>query len=168
MTLGPRVRERRKAIRLSQEQLASRAGLTWSAIQRLEAGQVRDPHYSTLSSIAHVLGTTVAEMVGEEPAAPKPSAPPKTGPEALESDIGGVSDIDELARIAKALKAEWTRLAAYDRVVKLSEEEYLENMRRLEEIEEDIMTARERAHALRKKLGEYEAEGVFELAGAAG
>src|SRR5215203_9932 len=79
MTLGPRVRERRKAIRLSQEQLASRAGLTWSAIQRLEAGQVTDPHYSTLSSIAHVLGTTVAELVGEEPAVGKVSAPPDTG-----------------------------------------------------------------------------------------
>ena len=66
MSIGPRVRERRKAQRLSQEQLASQAGLTWSAIQRLEAGQVTDPHYSTLSSIAHVLGTTVAELVGEE------------------------------------------------------------------------------------------------------
>jgi transcriptional regulator with XRE-family HTH domain len=70
MSIGPRVRERRKAQRLSQEQLASQAGLTWSAIQRLEAEQVTDPHYSTLSSIAHVLGTTVAELVGEESALP--------------------------------------------------------------------------------------------------
>jgi transcriptional regulator with XRE-family HTH domain len=70
MSIGPRVRERRKAQRLSQEQLASQAGLTWSAIQRLEAEQVTDPHYSTLSSIALVLGTTVAELVGEESALP--------------------------------------------------------------------------------------------------
>jgi transcriptional regulator with XRE-family HTH domain len=79
MTIGPRVRERRKALRLSQEQLASQAGLTWSAIQRLEAGQVTDPHYSTLSSIANVLDTTIADLVGEGPAAPKVSAPP-SGP----------------------------------------------------------------------------------------
>jgi transcriptional regulator with XRE-family HTH domain len=76
MAIGSRVRERRKAHRLSQEQLASQAGLTWSAIQRLEAGQVTDPHYSTLSSIAHVLGTTVAELVGEEPTVPLVPAPP--------------------------------------------------------------------------------------------
>lgn len=76
MSIGPRVRERRKALRLSQEQLASQAGLTWSAIQRLEAGQVTDPHYSTLLNIAHVLGTTIADLVGEEPAVPKASAPP--------------------------------------------------------------------------------------------
>jgi transcriptional regulator with XRE-family HTH domain len=79
MSIGPRVRERRKAQRFSQEQLASQAGLTWSAIQRLEAEQVTDPHYSTLSSIALVLGTTVAELVGEEPAVGKVSAPPDTG-----------------------------------------------------------------------------------------
>jgi transcriptional regulator with XRE-family HTH domain len=84
MSIGPRVRERRKAQRLSQEQLASQAGLTWSAIQRLEAEQVTDPHYSTLSSIAHVLGTTVAELVGEEPAVGKVSPPPETGQPPLE------------------------------------------------------------------------------------
>jgi transcriptional regulator with XRE-family HTH domain len=74
MTIGPRVRERRKGRGLSQERLASRAGLTWSAVQRLEAGQVTDPHYSTLSSIADVLDTTIADLVGEEPAAPKEPA----------------------------------------------------------------------------------------------
>jgi transcriptional regulator with XRE-family HTH domain len=77
--IGSRVRERRRALRLSQENLASQAGLTWSAIQRLEAGQVKDPHYSTLSAIAGVLGTTVAELVGEESAVPLAEAPPETG-----------------------------------------------------------------------------------------
>jgi len=80
MTIGPRVRERRVALGLSQERLAAEAGLTWSAVQRLEAGKVADPHYSTLSGIAHVLGTTVAELVGEEePALPLDEAP-ETGP----------------------------------------------------------------------------------------
>jgi hypothetical protein len=49
---------------------AGQAGLTLSAVQRLEGGQVKDPHYSTLSSLAGVLGTTVAELVGEEPPVP--------------------------------------------------------------------------------------------------
>src|SRR5215218_1697719 len=90
MPIGPRVKERRKELGLSQENLAHGAGLTWSAIQRLEAGQVTDPHYSTLSNIAHVLGTTVAELVGEEPAIPKASAPsagqPETGPSEAEQE----------------------------------------------------------------------------------
>ena len=91
MAIGTRVRERRKALRLSQEQLASQAGLTWSAIQRLEAGQVTDPHYSTLSSIAHVLGTTVAEMVGEKPAVPLAPASRESGqPEAEASQETGL------------------------------------------------------------------------------
>jgi len=70
MNLGPRVREKRRALGFSQEHLAREAGVTWSSIQRLESGQVSDPHYSTLSSIAHALDTTVAELVGEEELAP--------------------------------------------------------------------------------------------------
>ena len=65
MALGRRVRERRRARGFSQERLAREAGVTWSAIQRLEAGQVNDPHYSTLSGIANALNTTVAELIGE-------------------------------------------------------------------------------------------------------
>jgi transcriptional regulator with XRE-family HTH domain len=87
MPIGPRVKERRKELGLSQENLAHGAGLSWGSIQRLEAGQVTDPHYSTLSNIANVLGTTVAELVGEEPALAgggKVGASPDAGPEDFE------------------------------------------------------------------------------------
>jgi transcriptional regulator with XRE-family HTH domain len=70
MTIGQRVRERRVAHGLSQENLAHAAGLSWGAIQRLEAGKIVDPHYSTLEGIAHTLGTTVAELVGEKEPVP--------------------------------------------------------------------------------------------------
>jgi transcriptional regulator with XRE-family HTH domain len=76
MDLGPRVRERRRALGLSQERIAHEAGVTMSAIQRLESGFIRDPHYSTLEGIAHALGTTVAELVGEVEPAPLDEAPP--------------------------------------------------------------------------------------------
>ncbi len=66
MGFGPKVRERRTALGFSQEHLAHQAGLSWAAVQRLEAGTIVDPHYSTLHSIAHALGTTVAELVGEK------------------------------------------------------------------------------------------------------
>jgi transcriptional regulator with XRE-family HTH domain len=66
MAIGPRVRERRIALGLSQEQLARRADISLNAMGKLETGRITDPHYSTLSGIAHALGTTVAELVGEE------------------------------------------------------------------------------------------------------
>jgi transcriptional regulator with XRE-family HTH domain len=67
MAIGPRVRERRIALGLSQEQLARRADISLNAMGKLETGRIIDPHYSTLSGLAHALGTTVAELVGEEP-----------------------------------------------------------------------------------------------------
>jgi transcriptional regulator with XRE-family HTH domain len=79
MTIGPRVREKRIALRLSQENLAHAAGLSWGAIQRLEAGKIVDPHYSTLEGIAHSLGTTVAELVGEKEPVPLDETPQETG-----------------------------------------------------------------------------------------
>lgn len=67
MALSQKVRDHRQALGLSQERLAQAAGLTWGSIQRLESGQVRDPHYSTLESVAGALGMRVSELM-EEPA----------------------------------------------------------------------------------------------------
>jgi transcriptional regulator with XRE-family HTH domain len=66
MTIGPRVRERRTALGLSQEQLARQAGVSLNALHKLEMGRITDPHFSTLSGIAHALGITVDQLVGEE------------------------------------------------------------------------------------------------------
>jgi transcriptional regulator with XRE-family HTH domain len=115
MSIGPRVRERRKGRGLSQEQLASQAGLTWSAIQRLEAGQVTDPHYSTLSNIAHVLDTTIADLVGEELTAPKASAP-SAGPEEAEK-------LQRITRALATLAAEQERLTARLREIEAASSE---------------------------------------------
>jgi transcriptional regulator with XRE-family HTH domain len=75
MVLGPRVRERRIALGLSQEHLARGAGVSLNAVHKLEMGRITDPHFSTLSAIAHGLGTTVAELVGEEAPAPLAERP---------------------------------------------------------------------------------------------
>src|SRR5215213_994677 len=87
MVLGSRMRERRRERGLSQERLANQAGVTLSAIQRLEAGQVSDPHYSTLTGIAHALGTTVAELVGEKEPVPLGEDPQESGPSLLEKGL---------------------------------------------------------------------------------
>jgi transcriptional regulator with XRE-family HTH domain len=98
MTIGQRVRERRIAHGFSQENLAHAAGLSWGAIQRLEAGKIVDPHYSTLEGIAHTLGTTVAELVGEKEPVPLDKAP-DTG-----SSVDSTEDVitfdDEAVRAA--------------------------------------------------------------------
>jgi transcriptional regulator with XRE-family HTH domain len=65
--LGSRVRDRRKALDLSQEALARRADVSLNLINRVERGETRDPHYSTLVSIAGALGVSVGELLEETP-----------------------------------------------------------------------------------------------------
>jgi transcriptional regulator with XRE-family HTH domain len=98
MALGQRVKERRTALGFSQEHVAHQAGLSWAAVQRLEAGKIADPHYSTLSAIAHALGTTVAELVGEAAAVVPLAEASETGQtEVEERDTPGVA-LAELSR----------------------------------------------------------------------
>ena len=66
MELGPKVRERRVALGFSQEELARKAGISLNAAHKIEAGRITDPHFSTLTAIAHALGTTVDALVSED------------------------------------------------------------------------------------------------------
>jgi transcriptional regulator with XRE-family HTH domain len=179
-SLATKLRVLRAERGLTVRQAAALSGVAKETISQVERGE-RHPYDRTLQKLASAYDVPLQELI-EEPVAPssagEPERPLAGSPKAkvpdqaglrepelyLEGDIGGLIDADELARVAKALKAEWNRLAAYDRVVKLSREDYRETMRRLEEIEKALVVARERARALRKKLDEYEAEGVFELA----
>jgi transcriptional regulator with XRE-family HTH domain len=65
VNIGSRVKEKRRGLKLSQEELARRAGVTLNAISQLERGISRDPHYSTLAGIAEALEISVAELIGE-------------------------------------------------------------------------------------------------------
>lgn len=53
-----RLREERK---ITQEQLAFEAGLTVSALSRIERGQ-NGPAWTTVKRIAHALGMSIAEI----------------------------------------------------------------------------------------------------------
>jgi transcriptional regulator with XRE-family HTH domain len=79
IALGERLRNLRKARGLSQEELARRTNIGVKAYGDLERGRTLDPHYSTLEGLAHALGITVVELVGEESepvlAGPKADAP---------------------------------------------------------------------------------------------
>jgi transcriptional regulator with XRE-family HTH domain len=96
MAIGPRVRERRKQLGFTQEYLAAQTGVTLSAVQRLEGGRITDPHYSTLSSIAEALGTTVAELVGEENFSVSLGDGPEEGRAIFRTVRGGARVTDEV------------------------------------------------------------------------
>jgi transcriptional regulator with XRE-family HTH domain len=51
-----RIRERRESFGMTREELATKAGLSYNAIWRIETGQ-REPMASTLGAIAKALNT---------------------------------------------------------------------------------------------------------------
>jgi transcriptional regulator with XRE-family HTH domain len=69
VSIGERVRTGRKALRLSQEEVARRAGVSLNQVNRLERGEIVDPHFSTLAGLAAALDMQISELV-EEPAIP--------------------------------------------------------------------------------------------------
>lgn len=70
--IARRIRAARKDAGFSQEGLARRANLSLNAVAKIETSVIKDPHYSTLESIAEGLGISVSELLEEpELAAPK-------------------------------------------------------------------------------------------------
>ena len=117
--ISERIRDARKAAGLTQEVVARRADLSMNMVSRLELGKIQDPHYSTLSGIAHALGTTVAELVGEGEPVPLGEDPQESGPSLLEKgldaarrdDAKGTRAINRLAASEGVLEA--TRVSGY-------------------------------------------------------
>jgi transcriptional regulator with XRE-family HTH domain len=65
VSIGERVRAGRKALHLSQEEVARRAGVSLNQVNRLERGEIVDPHFSTLAGLASALDMQISELVGE-------------------------------------------------------------------------------------------------------
>lgn len=61
--VGHSVQELRKAAKLTQAELARRAGISLTTLNELETRQCRDVRLSTLSQIASVLNTPVARLL---------------------------------------------------------------------------------------------------------
>ena len=62
MGLGQRIRQRREALKLTQEQLAKNLGLTSQYISIIEQDK-RSPSLSTLAKVAEELGVTIDYLV---------------------------------------------------------------------------------------------------------
>jgi transcriptional regulator with XRE-family HTH domain len=71
LVLAPRLRERRRASRLTLESAARRAGLSAAHLSRLESG-LRQPSLPVLLGLARMYGTTVSDLLGETSAEPDP------------------------------------------------------------------------------------------------
>ena len=64
--VGARIRDLRKQLNMSQQALASAAGITQNGVFRLEAGKT-NPQLATLQQIAAVLGCSVRYLVSGAP-----------------------------------------------------------------------------------------------------
>jgi len=156
------MRERRRERGLSQERLANQAGVTLSAIQRLEAGQVSDPHYSTLTGIAHALGTTVAELVGEKELVPLVEAPREAGHLLLERALDAArQDADKERKTINRLAASEGTVES-DSVSKYTEDEFRAELRALgfpdDYFEDFIWPLVTELHQTRQKAARVEEE----------
>lgn len=66
VNLGDRLRALRKVRGITQQQLAGAAGLSISALARLEHGEDPNPRLATLQALAKALGVKVADLIGDE------------------------------------------------------------------------------------------------------
>ena len=62
VNLGRRIRERRKALGLTQAELAGEVGVTKAAIYYYETG-MKTPSLATITTISRVLDVTIDELV---------------------------------------------------------------------------------------------------------
>ena len=57
--LGTKIRDRRKSMKMSQEELAKKSNISRARLSAIENGKCRDILVSTLTTIASALDTTV-------------------------------------------------------------------------------------------------------------
>lgn len=60
---GDMIRYHRKRNRLTQQQLAQRAGLSLGQVSRIEGGKIETPHFGTIERIAAVLGMESDDLI---------------------------------------------------------------------------------------------------------
>ncbi|KAB8161401.1 helix-turn-helix domain-containing protein [Streptomyces sp. 3MP-14] len=66
--LGDRIARLRRIGRLTQEQLAERAGVSVDVVKKLEQGRKHSARLPTLHALAHGLGVELTSLLGEPPA----------------------------------------------------------------------------------------------------
>ena len=62
--LSANIKKLRKQNHLSQEQLAQKAGVTYSTLIKIESGLSKNPTLETLTKITNAFGVKIDELVG--------------------------------------------------------------------------------------------------------
>jgi transcriptional regulator with XRE-family HTH domain len=151
VNIGERVRTGRKALHLSQEEVARRAGVSLNQVNRLERGEIVDPHFSTLAGLATALDMHISELVGE-PTAPLTEVPSSAGPpvvhfaklsdNAYEEVRENARTLEERADLQRRIDFEYEQLSRWVRG--LQEEEEGAPSADIEETRELLKLARKR------------------------
>jgi len=63
MNLAQNIKKFRKRLKLSQEELAKKAGITYSTLIKIESGANDNPTIKTLKKIADALNVTIDELI---------------------------------------------------------------------------------------------------------
>ena len=82
--IGERVRQRRKALGMTQEQLEAASGVPQGSISRIESGVADDVYASTVLAFAKALQVSTDSLLGLAPLeqAPKSECPGRQAPAA--------------------------------------------------------------------------------------
>ena len=64
--LAANIKKLRKKHRLSQEQLAQKAGITYSTLIKIESGNNKNPTLETLTKLANAFKIKIDELVGNK------------------------------------------------------------------------------------------------------
>ena len=74
--LGPRLRQTRRALDLTQQQLEQLSGVHYTTISRIEKGHTTQVYAETVRQLAKVLHVSTDYLLGltDEPGPPPPSA----------------------------------------------------------------------------------------------
>src|SRR5258706_7688433 len=65
--VGDRIKQRRAEVNISLAELARRADLSKGYLHAIESGETQSPSAEILYRIANELGTTIADLLGENP-----------------------------------------------------------------------------------------------------
>jgi transcriptional regulator with XRE-family HTH domain len=65
--LADNIKKFRKRLNLSQEELARKAGITYSTLIKLESGVNKNPTVKTLQQLAGALGVSIDQLLEEKP-----------------------------------------------------------------------------------------------------
>ena len=69
--IASRVRQYREAAHLSQQELATKAGLSISVVSQIEQGNIADPRVSTVTALADALGVSCDTLTGKSGGRPR-------------------------------------------------------------------------------------------------